>query len=140
MAAAYRDGGRAIVRTAVGADEPEPYATQPVPTVTTSGHDTTWIPRSSSTPVGASYTWTPVDPPPAVEVGPGVLAVTAEQAEQVARIPACEHCGGRHLRRCPRVRRFKWHPNGALAGVEFWPDGAWSDQHVLWPDELETDE
>lgn len=63
-------------------------------------------------------------------------AVDAETAAAVAKIPACTHCGGRHLRACPRVRSMSFHPSGALAGVVFWPDGKWNEQHVLFPEEL----
>ena len=48
----------------------------------------------------------------------------------------CQHCGGRHARACPRVKRFRFHPTGALAEVVFWPEGEWSDEHVLWPEDL----
>jgi len=65
-------------------------------------------------------------------------ALTAELAEQVAKeTKPCSHCGGRHVRACPRVKRMAWHPGGALAEVEFWSE--WSDAHVLWDDELDSD-
>lgn len=64
--------------------------------------------------------------------------IDAELAAAVARIAPCSHCGGRHARACPRVRQMQFHPNGALAGVTFWPDGKWSGDHVLWPDEMIT--
>lgn len=60
-------------------------------------------------------------------------------AQVVARIQACTHCGGRHLRACPRVRSMSFHPSGALAGVTFWPDGKWSEDHVLMPEETAVD-
>lgn len=61
-----------------------------------------------------------------------------EVTELWARFRArrCDHCGGAHARSCPKVRRIEFHPNGQLAGVEFWPDGRWADDHVQWPEEL----
>ncbi len=34
----------------------------------------------------------------------------------------CTYCGNIHAHTCPRVRAMEYHPNGALARVEFWPD------------------
>ena len=49
----------------------------------------------------------------------------------------CSHCGGLHKHACPRVKslRFRPVPGGgqALVQVEFWPDGQWSKQGVIWP-------
>lgn len=64
-------------------------------------------------------------------------AVSPEDAAAIiARIPACAHCGGRHVRACPRVKSMRFHPNGSLAGVDFWGDGKWSEAHVLFGDEM----
>jgi hypothetical protein len=43
-------------------------------------------------------------------------------------IGKCSHCGGYHVRACPRVRKIEWHPNNMIASVEFWPalDVDWS--------------
>lgn len=69
------------------------------------------------------------------------VAVTPEDAAAIrARLPACSHCGGWHMRACPRVRSMSFHPSGALAGVVFWPDGKWSGDFVLWPDEIAAGE
>lgn len=67
-------------------------------------------------------------------------ALTAELAEQLRKIPACTHCGGRHTRACPRVKRMSFHPNGSLASVEFWPGSKWDDSGVIWPEQLEDAE
>lgn len=48
----------------------------------------------------------------------------------------CTHCGGIHARSCPRVKRLVWHPNGTLAEVEFWSSGEWSDENVVWPEDI----
>lgn len=63
-------------------------------------------------------------------------ALTAELAAKLLEIPACRHCGGRHERACPRVKSMRYHPNGALAEVTFWPSGKWSDDHIIWPEDL----
>ena len=63
-------------------------------------------------------------------------ALTAELAAALRQLPVCDHCRGRHARACPRVKAMKWHPNGALASVAFWADDQWSDEHVVWPEDL----
>lgn len=69
---------------------------------------------------------------------PGDTGLTPDLAQQViSGTRACAHCGGRHVRACPRVKRMAWHPGGALAEIEFWPDDQWSDAHVIWQEELE---
>jgi hypothetical protein len=52
----------------------------------------------------------------------------------------CQHCGGLHTRACPRVRRLVYHPNGMVAEVEFFPPDVWSDNEIIWPEDLETDD
>jgi len=66
--------------------------------------------------------------------------IPADVLAKLADVPACAHCGGRHARACPRVRRMAWHPNGELAEVEFWPDGRWSESHVIWPEALDAED
>lgn len=65
-------------------------------------------------------------------------ALTAELADALRKIPACTHCGGRHDRACPRVKRMSFHPNGSLAEVEFWPHGKWDEAGIIWPSHLEA--
>jgi hypothetical protein len=50
----------------------------------------------------------------------------------------CRHCGGVHQRACPRVKRLRFDTErgGALVEVEFWPEGSWSGEHVIWPEML----
>lgn len=48
----------------------------------------------------------------------------------------CRHCGGVHSRACPRVRRLCYTDGGSLTEVEYWPDGKWSDEFVIWPEML----
>lgn len=67
--------------------------------------------------------------------------LTAELAAALRQIPACSHCGGRHTRACPRVKRLQFHPNGQLASVEFWAAGKWDDSNIIWQEHLaEADE
>lgn len=63
-------------------------------------------------------------------------ALTAELADALRQVPPCSHCGGRHVRACPRVKRMSFHPSGALASVDFWPGDKWSDEHVLWDEDI----
>jgi hypothetical protein len=48
----------------------------------------------------------------------------------------CQHCLGAHARACPRVRELSFHPDAKLSRVRFWRDGEWSDDGVLWPEDL----
>lgn len=66
--------------------------------------------------------------------------LTADLAAALRRVPVCSHCGGRHTRACPRVRRMEFHPNGALASVEFWAEGKWSDSEIIWQEDLIDDD
>lgn len=45
----------------------------------------------------------------------------------------CQHCGGLHLRACPRVRRMAFR-DGALVEVEFWD--TWNTDDVAWPEDF----
>jgi hypothetical protein len=45
-----------------------------------------------------------------------------EQAELDEGHPPCIHCGGHHVRACPRVRRIVFRQGGAgVQEVEYWP-------------------
>ena len=48
----------------------------------------------------------------------------------------CSHCGGAHLRACPRVKRMLFHATGSLNEIEFWQDGQWDTSNVLWPESI----
>ena len=53
----------------------------------------------------------------------------------------CVHCGGAHLRACPRVRRLIFEPStGKIVEVEFWSEGEWSDDSIIWPEEIVEEE
>lgn len=64
---------------------------------------------------------------------PGALAdvETTVWAEQ-----KCQHCGGLHSRACPRVRRIAYGDGGKPAEVEFWPNGRWPDNDVIWLEDV----
>lgn len=62
-------------------------------------------------------------------------ATEQELAELSESLSKCQHCGGYHLRACPRVKLLSFFPNGQIASVEFWP---WEDvdwQHVVFEDQ-----
>jgi hypothetical protein len=70
------------------------------------------------------------------------LDLTPEEAAEMWRQHkkrACSHCGGSHVRACPRVRRLEFHENGRLRSVSFWPRGEWSDEGILWPEDIPGD-
>lgn len=46
----------------------------------------------------------------------------------------CIHCGGAHLRACPRVRRMRFHVSGELHTIEFWPE--YDDSNIIWPEDV----
>lgn len=54
----------------------------------------------------------------------------------------CGHCGGYHLRACPRVRRQVWAVQGPGAGelaeVEYFEK--WDDSEVIFPEDVFDDE
>lgn len=59
--------------------------------------------------------------------------------KHAGEVKPCSHCFGIHNRGCPRVKLFTFHPTGALAGVEFWPEGKWSDDNVIWPEDCDPE-
>jgi hypothetical protein len=68
--------------------------------------------------------------------------LTAEQMEQAQKAfkegKGCVHCGGLHLRYCPRVKKILFHGNEP-AEVEYWPEGTFTwPEEILWPDEVQT--
>jgi hypothetical protein len=73
----------------------------------------------------------PAEPPEPVLQGE-----EAAQVHEEFRRRRCQHCGGAHARACPRVRRLRFHPDSRLAAVEFWPDGTWADEGIMWPESL----
>lgn len=65
-----------------------------------------------------------------------VRQATTEELDELDELGAsCVHCGGFHVRACPRVRRIEWHPNGVMAAVEFWPDDRINWEGVIFEDQ-----
>lgn len=52
---------------------------------------------------------------------------------------ACPQCGGLHTRACPRVKRIVYNAAGGVSEVEFFPPGTWSDDAIIWPEDIEDD-
>lgn len=67
-------------------------------------------------------------------------AMTPEEAkgyrEQFEAGNACPHCGGLHLRACPRVRRLVFRRADEIAEAEFWPHGRWPEDGIVWPEDV----
>lgn len=120
----------------------DPVATQPLPPELTGDpasddvHPARALPPAvQSVPDDAAL----VDGPPGAGAPVDVLEpVDPDDVVQLARLKPCSHCGGHHVRACPRVKKMSWHPNAGIASVEFWSDGEWSDEHVLWPDQIKN--
>ena len=77
--------------------------------------------------------------PSAIPAGGEFTEDEARELWRLHRENRCDHCGASHARACPRVRGFKWHENGRIAEVEFWPDGQWPEENVMWPEALPPD-
>lgn len=76
------------------------------------------------------------DPAPSTALVPSPMRLTRENADALTKRKPCAHCGGWHARACPRIRRMEFHPNDVLAAVEFWPDGKWPAEQVIWPEQV----
>lgn len=48
----------------------------------------------------------------------------------------CPMCQGIHFSLCPAVREVEYHENGSVRRVRYWEQGAWSDDKVIWPEEV----
>lgn len=78
-----------------------------------------------------SITWLPQTPPETETLDPETVAWAQER---ISKGETCMHCGGLHLRACPRVKRIIWASNRELHEVEYWP--TWSHENIVWPEEL----
>jgi len=52
----------------------------------------------------------------------------------------CIWCGGFHLRACPRVKRIVWRNKEEPAEAEYWPDGQWPKDNVIFPEDIFEEE
>jgi|SRR6185437_9821820 len=92
--------------------------------------------RGESVPAGHAAAY--ADALDAIAAPPPTEMTAEDRADMRARFKrgeGCSHCGGYHLHACPRVRRFSFHTNGEIAQVEFWPDGRWPTDHVIFPEQ-----
>lgn len=71
------------------------------------------------------------------------LDLDEEQRESVRQRfssgEGCPHCGGLHLRACPRVRRMMFHGQ-EISEIEFWAHGDWPTTDILWPEDFPPEE
>jgi transcriptional regulator with XRE-family HTH domain len=70
-------------------------------------------------------------PPEDARLGPEQRAVVLEYFE---KDEVCPNCHGIHTRACPRVRSVEYHDGGQLKRVEYWPEGQWSTEYVIFKD------
>jgi hypothetical protein len=56
--------------------------------------------------------------------------------ERFADGKSCPHCGGIHLRACPRVKRLVFRGQDQIAEVEFWGHGWWPEDEIIWPEDV----
>jgi hypothetical protein len=63
--------------------------------------------------------------------------VTPDEAAEYQKLPKCTHCGGWHLRACPRVKRMVFSGDGRnVVEVEFWRPGEWPEDGIVWPEDV----
>lgn len=72
------------------------------------------------------------------ELTPEQKALAREKFQSGTDI--CPFCGGFHLRFCPRVQELELNPDGRMKRVVYWPDGSWTDDHVIWPEMVADEE
>ena len=58
----------------------------------------------------------------------------AKVMEYFDKDEVCPNCRGIHTRACPRVRSVEYHDGGALKRVEYWAEGEWSTDNVIFKD------
>lgn len=72
------------------------------------------------------------------DVADGAMMATKEELDKLRQITPCPYCNGIHMRSCPRVKRILFSETGEkVREVEFWPNDQWSDEHIIFPDEIE---
>lgn len=72
-----------------------------------------------------------ITPPPFVWT-PDLIQQYRQRIEQGQ---LCLHCGGIHVRSCPRIKRQAFS-GGNLIEAEYWPDRDWPKTGIVWPDEI----
>lgn len=72
---------------------------------------------------------------------PGLTAEQRAEARKLFESSAqCPHCGGLHLRACPRVKRLAFNADGRVVEVEFWPPGSWPADDIVWPEDVQDED
>lgn len=66
---------------------------------------------------------------------PSVLGMPPRHTTPFAE-QQCEHCGGVHARNCPAVAEIEYYESGKVKRVAFWQRDMWSDEGVLWLDDV----
>jgi len=66
--------------------------------------------------------------------------LTDEELAELDEHQQCQHCGGFHVRACPRVRSVSFHPNGKIASVTYWPSVRVDWDHVVFADQGTDDD
>jgi len=65
----------------------------------------------------------------------GHRELTEGEQDELAEETTCIHCGGFHVRACPRVKRIAFHPQSAkVVEVEYW-----SSDQIDWTGVVFTD-
>lgn len=116
------------------ASMPEPR-TETIPAFPSTWNTTTT--GAAGSPWYVQYTM----PAPGEKADPADLT-DEQRADLAARFAAgdhCPHCGGIHLRACPRVKRLAFHPDGTIIEAEFWPHGQWPVEDVIFPEDVAGD-
>lgn len=86
----------------------------------------------------------------AMRIPPGAeLALTPQEAKELRdqwEREACGACGGLHTTAikapgaCPRIKRITYDAQGRMLEVEYWPEGKWPKDGIVWPDEIVTED
>ena len=77
---------------------------------------------------------------------PGLSADEAKELRGQWERDACGACGGLHTTAikapgaCPRIKRITYDAQGRMLGVEYWPEGKWPKDGIVWPDEIVAEE
>lgn len=67
-------------------------------------------------------------------VGAEAPKLAADEAREYQKMSPCIHCGGWHLRSCPRVKKATFNGDGKPVEVEYWAHGEWPDDNIVWPE------
>jgi hypothetical protein len=97
-----------------------------------------WPPATATTTTsGWPAAWHMPVTPAAEKADPGELSDDEKQViwDQFLKGELCPHCGGSHLRACPRVKRMVFHGT-EISEVEFWAHGSWPETDIIFPESV----